>query len=146
MHHPVKEFLGGEPARRLQAPQHIELCAASDRTECVGRAGCYRSPNDLWVVGDQLHHNRPAGRVSEHVHGLAEVLCQCGGMDGSDLWPGDIEKCSRMAAELGALREGVFAGGLPYLALGHGEPLIYLPGGASNHHNPPPGFNAGSGG
>jgi pimeloyl-ACP methyl ester carboxylesterase len=45
-----------------------------------------------------------------------------------------------MAAELGAPREGVFAGGLPYLALGHGEPLIYLPGGTPNHHNPPPGF------
>jgi pimeloyl-ACP methyl ester carboxylesterase len=49
-------------------------------------------------------------------------------------------KCSTMAAELGALREGVFAGGLPYLALGDGEPLIYLPGGTANHHNPPPGF------
>jgi hypothetical protein len=23
---------------------------------------------------------------------------------------------------------------------GHGEPLIYLPGGTPNHHNPPPGF------
>ena len=45
-----------------------------------------------------------------------------------------------MAAELGAPREGVFAGGLPYLALGHGQPLIYLPGGTPNHHNPPPGF------
>jgi pimeloyl-ACP methyl ester carboxylesterase len=45
-----------------------------------------------------------------------------------------------MAAELGAPREGVFAGGLPYLALGHGEPLIYLPGGTPNHRNPPPGF------
>ena len=45
-----------------------------------------------------------------------------------------------MADELGAPREGVFAGGLPYLALGHGEPLIYLPGGTPNHQNPPPGF------
>ncbi len=45
-----------------------------------------------------------------------------------------------MAAELGAPREGVFPGGLPYLAVGHGEPLIYLPGGTPNHHNPPPGF------
>jgi len=44
------------------------------------------------------------------------------------------------AAELGTSREGVFAGGLPYLALGHGEPLVYLPGGTRNHHNPPPGF------
>ena len=43
-----------------------------------------------------------------------------------------------MANELGECREGVFAGGLPYLALGHGEPLIYLPGGTPNHHNPPP--------
>jgi len=43
------------------------------------------------------------------------------------------EKCSMTAAELGAPREGVFAGGLPYLALGHGEPLVYLPGGT-----PPP--------
>jgi pimeloyl-ACP methyl ester carboxylesterase len=50
------------------------------------------------------------------------------------------EKCSTMAAELGAPREGVFAGGLPYLALGHGEPLIYLAGGTPNHQNPPPGF------
>jgi hypothetical protein len=40
-----------------------------------------------------------------------------------------------MTAELGAPREGVFAGGLPYLALGHGEPLICLPGGTPNHHN-----------
>jgi hypothetical protein len=45
-----------------------------------------------------------------------------------------------MANELGESREGVFAGGLPYLALGHGEPLIYLPGGTPNHHNPPPEF------
>jgi pimeloyl-ACP methyl ester carboxylesterase len=45
-----------------------------------------------------------------------------------------------MAAELGAPREGVFVGDLPYLALGHGEPLIYLPGGTPNHQNPPPGF------
>ena len=45
-----------------------------------------------------------------------------------------------MADQLGAPREGVFAGGLPYLALGHGEPLIYLPGGTPNHCNPPPGF------
>ena len=45
-----------------------------------------------------------------------------------------------MADQLGAPREGVFAGGLPYLALGHGEPLIYLPGGTPNHRNPPPRF------
>jgi pimeloyl-ACP methyl ester carboxylesterase len=45
-----------------------------------------------------------------------------------------------MAAQFGAPREGVFAGGLPYLALGHGEPLAYLPGGTPNHHNPRPGF------
>jgi pimeloyl-ACP methyl ester carboxylesterase len=44
------------------------------------------------------------------------------------------------AAELGTPREGVFAGGLPYLALGHGEPLIYLPGGTPNHSNPQPGL------
>ena len=50
------------------------------------------------------------------------------------------EKCSTMAAQFGPPREGVFAGGLPYLALGHGEPLAYLPGGTPNHHNPPPGF------
>jgi hypothetical protein len=45
-----------------------------------------------------------------------------------------------MAAEFGASREGVLAGGLPYLALGHGQPLIYLPSGTTNHNNPPPGF------
>jgi hypothetical protein len=36
-----------------------------------------------------------------------------------------------MAAQFGAPREGIFAGGLPYLALGHGQPLIYLPGGTT---------------
>jgi hypothetical protein len=51
------------------------------------------------------------------------------------------EKCSTMAAGLRAPREGVFAGGLPYLALGHGEPLIYLPGGTPNHPIRRPGFS-----
>jgi hypothetical protein len=97
MHHPVKEFLGGEPARRLQAPQHIELCAASHGTESVRRAGRYRTANDLWMIGDQLHHNRPAGRMPEHMYGLAEVLCQCGCVDGSNLGPGDIDAHSRPA-------------------------------------------------
>ena len=46
----------------------------------------------------------------------------------------------KTAAELVTPREGVFAGGLPYLVVGHGEPLIYLAGGTPNHHNPPPGF------
>ncbi len=45
-----------------------------------------------------------------------------------------------MVAELGSARDGVFAGGLPYLAMGSGEPLVYLSGGAPNHRNPPPGF------
>ena len=45
-----------------------------------------------------------------------------------------------MVAELGSARDGVFAGGLPYLAMGSGEPLVYLSGGAPNHRNPPPEF------
>jgi pimeloyl-ACP methyl ester carboxylesterase len=39
-----------------------------------------------------------------------------------------------------AVREGAFAGGLPYLAVGRGEPLVYLCGGTPNHRNPPPGL------
>ena len=38
-----------------------------------------------------------------------------------------------------AVREGTFRGGLPYLAAGAGEPLIYLCGSAPNHRNPAPG-------
>jgi hypothetical protein len=95
MHHPVKNFLGGEPARRLQALQHIELGAASHRTKCVGRAGRDRPPNHIWMVGDQLHHNRPAGRVPEHMYRPAEMLGQCSCVDRSDLGPGDIDAHSR---------------------------------------------------
>ena len=39
-----------------------------------------------------------------------------------------------------APRDGCFAGGLPYLAIGHGEPLVYLCGGTPNHRNPAPGL------
>ena len=38
------------------------------------------------------------------------------------------------------LREGTFSGGLPYLAVGSGEPLVYLCGFAPNHRNPRPGL------
>jgi len=38
------------------------------------------------------------------------------------------------------VREGTFSGGLPYLALGSGEPLIYLSGSTPNHRNPKPGL------
>lgn len=38
------------------------------------------------------------------------------------------------------VREGTFAGGLPYLALGAGEPLVYLCGSTPNHRNPKPGL------
>lgn len=36
--------------------------------------------------------------------------------------------------------EGTFNGGLPYLALGSGEPLVYLSGFTLDHRNPRPGF------
>jgi len=38
------------------------------------------------------------------------------------------------------IREGTFSGGLPYLSVGSGEPLVYLPGGTTNHRNPKPGL------
>ena len=38
------------------------------------------------------------------------------------------------------VREGTFSGGLPYLAVGSGEPLIYLCGSTPNHRNPRPGL------
>ena len=37
------------------------------------------------------------------------------------------------------VREGTFSGGLPYLAVGSGEPLVYLCGSTPNHRNPKPG-------
>jgi pimeloyl-ACP methyl ester carboxylesterase len=39
-----------------------------------------------------------------------------------------------------AVREGTFGGGIPYLAVGSGEPLIYLCGSTPNHRNPKPGL------
>lgn len=36
--------------------------------------------------------------------------------------------------------EGTFSGGLPYLVLGSGEPLVYLCGFTLDHRNPRPGF------
>lgn len=38
------------------------------------------------------------------------------------------------------VREGTFSGGLPYLVLGSGEPLVYLSGYTLDHRNPRPGF------
>jgi pimeloyl-ACP methyl ester carboxylesterase len=38
------------------------------------------------------------------------------------------------------VREGTFSGGLPYLALGSGEPLVYLCGFTLDHRNPRPGL------
>ena len=38
------------------------------------------------------------------------------------------------------LREGTFSGGLPYLVLGSGEPLVYLCGFTLDHRNPRPGL------
>jgi pimeloyl-ACP methyl ester carboxylesterase len=38
------------------------------------------------------------------------------------------------------VREGIFSGGLPYLAVGSGEPLVYLCGSTLNHRNPRPGL------
>ena len=38
------------------------------------------------------------------------------------------------------VREGTFSGGLPYLAVGSGEPLVYLCGSTSSHRNPRPGL------
>jgi pimeloyl-ACP methyl ester carboxylesterase len=38
------------------------------------------------------------------------------------------------------VREGTFSGGLPYLVLGSGEPLVYLCGFTLNHRNPRPGL------
>jgi len=38
------------------------------------------------------------------------------------------------------VREGTFSGGLPYLAVGSGEPLLYLCGSTSSHRNPRPGL------
>jgi hypothetical protein len=114
---PSTSSSNGEPARRLQAPQHIELCVASDGTESVRRARCYRSANDLWMIGDLLHHNRPASRVSEHVYRPAEVLCQCGCVASSNLGPGDIDAHSRPAVGEEHFEAG--AGEWPHRAQGH---------------------------
>jgi pimeloyl-ACP methyl ester carboxylesterase len=38
------------------------------------------------------------------------------------------------------VREGTFSGGLPYLVLGSGEPLVYLGGFTLDHRNPKPGL------
>jgi hypothetical protein len=38
------------------------------------------------------------------------------------------------------VREGTFRGGIPYLATGRGEPLVYLCGFTTNHRNPKPGL------
>jgi pimeloyl-ACP methyl ester carboxylesterase len=38
------------------------------------------------------------------------------------------------------VREGTFSGGLPYLVLGSGEPLVYLSGFTLDHRNPKPGL------
>ena len=38
------------------------------------------------------------------------------------------------------VREGTFRGGLPYLVIGSGEPLVYLCGSTPNHRNPRPGL------
>jgi pimeloyl-ACP methyl ester carboxylesterase len=38
------------------------------------------------------------------------------------------------------IREGTFSGGLPYLVLGSGEPLVYLCGFTLDHRNPRPGL------
>ncbi len=38
------------------------------------------------------------------------------------------------------VREGTFSGGLPYLAVGSGEPLVYLCGFTLDHRNPKPGL------
>jgi hypothetical protein len=38
------------------------------------------------------------------------------------------------------VREGSFRGGLPYLMLGSGQPLVYLCGFTSNNRNPRPGL------
>jgi pimeloyl-ACP methyl ester carboxylesterase len=34
------------------------------------------------------------------------------------------------------VRDGTLAGGLPYLAVGEGTPLVYIPGGTFEHKNP----------
>src|SRR5688572_14010389 len=38
------------------------------------------------------------------------------------------------------VREGTFSGGLPYLVLGAGEPLVYMCGFTLDHRNPKPGL------
>jgi hypothetical protein len=38
------------------------------------------------------------------------------------------------------VREGTFTGGLPYLVLGCGEPLVYMCGFTLDHRNPRPGL------
>ena len=96
--HRASEFLSREPSRGLQAPQHVELCAASDRTEGVRRARHHGPANNLRVVGDQLHDNRPTGRMSEHVYRPAEMLGQRSRMTGGHLGPRDIDVHSRPAA------------------------------------------------
>jgi pimeloyl-ACP methyl ester carboxylesterase len=40
----------------------------------------------------------------------------------------------------GAVREGELPGGLPYLAVGAGDPLVFLGGSAPEHRNPRPGL------
>jgi pimeloyl-ACP methyl ester carboxylesterase len=51
----------------------------------------------------------------------------------------DLAKHNEPVAKID-VREGTFSGGLPYLAVGSGEPLIYLCGSTANHRNPRPGL------
>ncbi len=50
-------------------------------------------------------------------------------------WHGQNEPVAKID-----VREGTFSGGLPYLMLGSGQPLVYLCGFTSNNRNPRPGL------
>jgi pimeloyl-ACP methyl ester carboxylesterase len=51
----------------------------------------------------------------------------------------DVAEQNEPVAKI-AVREGNFGGWIPYLAVGSGEPLIYLCGSTPNHRNPKPGL------
>ena len=45
-----------------------------------------------------------------------------------------------MRSDRDRVREGELSGGLPYLAVGHGPPLVFLGGSTPEHRNPKPGL------
>ena len=88
----------------------------------------------------------PGQRVTARLGSVGHHLLDRGFRPGSDDSPSrrhppsepvSLQSCS--VHESPAVRAGTLPGGLPYLALGRGEPLVYLCGSTANHRVPRPG-------